>query len=99
MDDPPMDRFLLLYRPPPSLPVALTRRRVYCDEMGLTMPQEFTNVDPTSRHVLIQSEPSLKTFMVSQGLGEDFREKQMIHQCGVGFRTVVPKVIWQISLA
>lgn len=33
-----------------------TRRRVYCEEMGLTAPEEFTDVDPTSRHVLIQSE-------------------------------------------
>ncbi|CAM9904682.1 unnamed protein product [Ectocarpus sp. 4 AP-2014] len=32
----------------------IIRRRVYCEEMGLTSQQEFTEMDPTSRHVLIQ---------------------------------------------
>lgn len=38
---------------------AHTRRRVYCEEMGLTTGQEFTEIDPTSRHVLIQSETTI----------------------------------------
>lgn len=32
----------------------IIRRRIYCEEMGLQFPEEFTEVDPTSRHVLIQ---------------------------------------------
>ncbi len=41
---------------PLFVPPALFCRRVYCEEMGLTSGQEFTEIDPTSRHVLIQSE-------------------------------------------